>query len=308
MREDGIGSDAGRPSLTEVGGATARAFPGATCRLCGITCAPGAKFCPNCGAIQRPAATAIDSRAHASGPLPPLPPARLARDPASPPPAADPASVPHAAVEPSPRLATPRVRPAARGERLVAWSALGVLMIATVLVVQRLGDLRSAPGAAAAERTIAQLPPVETLPIPGRSEATAPGEPAPAFAPAVSPARETIAAARHAAKPAPKSKAHASRKPPTRAASRSASSARVATPDAAPLPPPARPEPILVAAAPPTPDARTRWDSMHDEITTCKSRGLLEGAVCQQRVRLRYCDGWWGRKGECPAARDDYGN
>jgi hypothetical protein len=306
MREDGFGSDAGRPSLTEVGVAGAHASFQPTCRLCGVACASGTKFCPNCGAIQRAAGPAIESRSRTSEPLPPLPPARIARSPvgaeAAP---AGASSSPHRAGD-ALRAAMPTSShpTAARGERLVAWSALGVLLIASVFVIQRLGDLRGAMTVAPV-RVAVTTTSIGPLPAPERSATSLPAGTAD-LAPGLSPARETIAAARHAAKPASRPKAHASRKPPARSAAHSRPSTQVAAVALSPVPASARPETVLVATA--SDDTRTHWEAMHDEISACSTRDFLEGVMCQQRVRIRYCEGWWGHASDCPSRRDDYGN
>lgn len=301
MREEGFGSDAGRPSLTEVGVGGARVSPDATCRLCGIACRPGTKFCPNCGAIQRPDGAAIGSRSRPAEPLPPLPAPRTAPDPVTAAPAAvDARSSPSGAAD-APHRALPR---AARGERLVAWSSLGVLLVAAVFVVLRLGDLQGGAEPAPAPVMVGAQP-SDPPPVPEPSATRLPvatAEPASGL----SPAREAIAAARHAAKPASKPKAHASRKPPARNASLPRTTPPV--PAVAPAPASAAPERVLVAAAPAVDDARSHWDEMHDEIAACSTGDFLEGVMCQQRIRIRYCEGWWGRAGDCPSRRDDYGN
>ena len=122
------------------------------------------------------------------------------------------------------------------------------------------------------------------------------------------PARETIAAARHAAKPAPKPKAIASRGTPVRTASRPRADVVVAGIEPSTPSSSTRAEVLIVATAPTRDDARTHWDEMHDEIAACSTRDFLDGVMCQQRVRIRYCEGWWGRASDCPSRRDDYGN
>jgi hypothetical protein len=63
----------------------------------------------------------------------------------------------------------------------------------------------------------------------------------------------------------------------------------------APKPPP---PPVVVArAAPPTPD---RWQMMSDALSRCASEGDSSGFICDQRVRLASCDGYWGRVAQCP--------
>ncbi len=57
-------------------------------------------------------------------------------------------------------------------------------------------------------------------------------------------------------------------------------------------PPPAAPRP-----APPPPD---RWQQLSDALAQCEREGGLSGFICDQRVRLDACEGWWGRVAQCP--------
>ena len=71
------------------------------------------------------------------------------------------------------------------------------------------------------------------------------------------------------------------------------------------------PTPIVVASMDPRDLAdNARWRHMRDEVAACAGQAYLVDAVlCDQRVRLRYCDEWWGRASECPSGRQaDYGN
>lgn len=296
MREEGFGSDAGRPSLTEVGAGGAYASF-AACRLCGIACAPGTTFCPNCGAIQRPGGVAIAPRASVVEPL--SPPPHPKATPATTGPRVSPspiASAPSGAARPEPSYAT---APAAtRGERLVAWSALGVLVVAAVFVAHRLDDLSTAPASAPVAVAVREPVPARR-PAPDRPAAY-PRIVASDGVPSLAPARDAIAAARHATKPAPKPRTYASRKPAPRAMP--ATDVAAAMPDAAP------PEPVLIATAQAIADPRTHWDEMRDAIAACSTGDFLEGVICQQRVRIRYCVGWWGQSVDCPSRRDEYGN
>ena len=59
-----------------------------------------------------------------------------------------------------------------------------------------------------------------------------------------------------------------------------------------PIPPP--------AAAPPAPPPPDRWQAMSDALTRCANEGGLSGFICDQRVRLASCEGYWGRVAQCP--------
>jgi len=235
---------------------------------------------------------AIAPRARAAEPLspPPLPDATPATAGSHVSPSAL-ASAPSGAAGAAPSYASTPA--AARGERLVAWSALGVLAIAAVFVVHRLDELTKWP---------ANAPAVVAFREPAAARRPAPDRPvaypriiASDGVPGLAPARDAIAAARHATKPAPKPRTYASRKPAPRIVP-------AAAPDTA------EPEPVLVAMSQPIADPRTHWDEMHDAIAACSTGDFLEGVICEQRVRIRYCVGWWGQAVDCPSRRDEYGN
>jgi len=61
-----------------------------------------------------------------------------------------------------------------------------------------------------------------------------------------------------------------------------------------PAPPPT---PAPIPRAPPPPD---RWQTMSDALARCASEGGFSGFICDQRVRLASCDGYWGRVAQCP--------
>jgi predicted component of type VI protein secretion system len=176
-----------------------------------------------------------------------------------------------------------------RGERLVALSALAVLAIAAVFFVERIGGLRSAPPPLAPALELASPPMNDASPVP----------PVPAAVPLAptSEATRPAKAARLASRP-PFTPVATTRKPE-----------RVAQATRA-LPEPAT-APIVVASIDPRDIAdNTRWQHMRDEVAACAGQGhLFDAVLCDQRVRLRYCDDWWGRASECPSGRQaDYGN
>ena len=62
--------------------------------------------------------------------------------------------------------------------------------------------------------------------------------------------------------------------------------------------PPAMPDVRLPAAEAPAPD---RWQVMADQVARCGRDGFFAGVICEQRVRLKYCDGYWGVAAQCPS-------
>jgi hypothetical protein len=69
-------------------------------------------------------------------------------------------------------------------------------------------------------------------------------------------------------------------------------------------------EPEKVAAAPapalPPPPVPDRWQNMRDAQAQCDREGLLSGLICGQRVRMQYCDGYWGKVAQCQGANVPY--
>ena len=66
--------------------------------------------------------------------------------------------------------------------------------------------------------------------------------------------------------------------------------------------PPPEPERIAAAPAPPPPPVTDRWQNMRDALTQCDREGILGGLICGQRVRVQYCEGYWGKVAQCPGA------
>jgi hypothetical protein len=61
---------------------------------------------------------------------------------------------------------------------------------------------------------------------------------------------------------------------------------------------PALPPPVPAPReAPPPPD---RWQQMSDALARCDREGGFSGFICDQRVRLDSCEGWWGKVPQCP--------
>lgn len=57
------------------------------------------------------------------------------------------------------------------------------------------------------------------------------------------------------------------------------------------------------ALPPPVPD---RWQNMRDAQAQCDREGLIGGLICGQRVRMQYCDGYWGKVAQCQGANVPY--
>jgi hypothetical protein len=69
-------------------------------------------------------------------------------------------------------------------------------------------------------------------------------------------------------------------------------------------------EPAKIAAvpvpAPPPPPVPDRWQNMRDAQAKCDREGLIGGLICGQKVRMQYCDGYWGKVAQCQGANVPY--
>ena len=89
------------------------------------------------------------------------------------------------------------------------------------------------------------------------------------------------------------------------AAGRPATTKRGTAPKAA-APPPETPAEVEIVRVPPSEPAPVPkpvpradpWQQMNEAIGRCPA-GFL-GVVCEQRVRLQYCEGQWGKVPQCP--------
>lgn len=302
MRVGGRGTDAGRQSLTGVGGAGARAGRAEACATCGAYFGPADGECPSCGrgrgafrsvrrrpgaahaahppTVARPTGPGSPDAASPSGATPVV--STLPRGPEDVPPTPSTAAAggrPHEPASP--------VRDATWGERFIAWSALAVLAIAAVFFVQRVGELPAGHGRD--EVPVAVRPAAPAAPLARATPAASGGaEIAPATDDLASePVRATSPRRGHRAPPVPVASV---RKPPRAAEPRPAPPVPAAD-ERAPLPQP------------------SRWDRMREEIALCGPDGFLSRMVCELEVRTRYCSGFWGSADECPSGRTaDYGN
>ena len=39
---------------------------------------------------------------------------------------------------------------------------------------------------------------------------------------------------------------------------------------------------------------------MAEGIARCGGENFFAGVICEQKVRLQYCEGYWGRVAQCP--------
>ena len=66
--------------------------------------------------------------------------------------------------------------------------------------------------------------------------------------------------------------------------------------------PPLIAEPIAPAPAPELrpPPRVDPWQQMADAVARCSREGFFARVICEQKVRLQYCEGHWGQVAQCP--------
>ncbi|MFO1314652.1 MAG: hypothetical protein U1F58_03530 [Burkholderiales bacterium] len=259
-----------------------------TCTICGLPAPRGARLCTPCrAALKRAAQHTVQDYPHYRAPVP------RAHAPRP-----EPLVVGHAD-----RTAARRTRRerADAGRRVVlAAAALAALAGVAYLGQPQWDDAED--GTAGGERHAGDhRPPSATRP--STDDAHDPPL-APMASPATVPA--TATAGPPGAHPAPT--AGSLPRKPARAVPAPRRTDQPATP--APAYPPldafgaiaeaprAPPPPAAAPRATPPPD---RWERMTDALAQCEREGGLSGFLCDQRVRIDACDGYWGRVPQCPA-------
>ena len=288
------------------------------CAICGNDNQAGTRFCVHCGAaLVAPAGTSPQNTIAAAGAiLSPKKPAAAGLS-GSEPTATIPPYTPRAApppeqrrvaapsVEPAPPIPAYNADPKRAGLIVVVIAAVGVLAAAAyvgfkVMSNRGAGDVL----------TRIETPPSNTVPSPrtsGTNEAPPAPEPPKAVeapsAPPASPVETRPATPEHPIAPPappPKAEAKATRASPSGQASRQQTSPSAGTPPSAPAA-----QPPVHAAAPAAPAAapvQDRWAQFAEELHRCQGEAFLSRVVCDQRVRLHYCDGYWGKVPQCPGA------
>jgi hypothetical protein len=300
------------------------------CTICGTESKVDARFCSGCGAtliLPKTDETMLDLRtAMYRRPVivPAAPPAPAATSVASPnPPVGNTAAGP-------PPAATARATPkpgTGTGARVLVLIAVGIVGYFVYQVATTLGPSwiaafsetsappvksaeppRSPPpatGKGVAEPTPSEVASPAPLPPmrPAMSEAAPPAALAPKVTAPPAPVAPKKSSAPSGAKPASPGKSAAAA--PRRTAPKAPLTSPPTSPDPEPLPLPA---PVTAAApapqpqpAPPQPD---RWQEMSDALARCGQESFIGRVVCEQRVRFRYCDGYWGRVAQCPDAQN----
>jgi len=152
-----------------------------------------------------------------------------------------------------------------------------------------------APGGATTDTAPAPTPSTEPASAPAPEAKPGDAEPARATSSGPTPAPAVEPPARSAGKASP------GRAAQPRPGSPKGSEPAVTQPAATPAPAPNPPRSTTAAPATRAAPAADRWAQMQEELTRCTREDFIARVVCDQRVRLRYCNGYWGAVSQCPA-------
>ena len=260
------------------------------CTICGKAALPGAMLCAPCkAALKRARYVTVQEDLRRTSVIDVRRQPRRARSSAPKPEQAPITPVPIAGR-----------RKSHDGRRRVA----GALVIAVVVGGAGYWGLRELSARTHIDAEARQLPAAGVAAARGNESAAAP-LPLPASAPTLIP---TSVPAQAQAAP----QAAAATKPPaapvvkrTVLASRSTFATTNGDPPEAVAPPP---EPVKIAAVTPPPPRPVpdQWQNMRDALAACDREGGLGGLICGQKVRIQYCDGYWGKVAQCPGSITTY--
>jgi len=301
------------------------------CAICGKDNQAGTRFCVHCGAaltIPPPGASQQSTIATAGAVLgPKQPPSSSAAPSVSAPatatvplytprsanamPPADTRSIPPN-VQSSPAVPAYDADPKKAGMVVVVIGVVGLLAVVGYLGYKFFGgpsDMKdtltriesapssqsaSAPAPAGSSATPQAVTAAAPKPAEGKSAPPAADEPRPSAARAEEPKAPSS--------PPPQSESKAATKGSASTQGRPSVAPAVTPPSASAAAPQVAAHPVAPArsvAAAPSPVV-DRWAQFTEELHRCQSEGFLSRVVCDQRVRIRFCDGYWGKVPQCP--------
>ena len=300
-----------------------------TCAICGKENQAGTRFCVHCGAaLAAPRGGSQQSTIETAGAIlapksarpvmpppsatstatipPYVPPEVSSPPPASPPPPrAQETGFVSPPAEPAPPVPAYNADPKKAGWLVIAIAVAGLAIVGGYFAYRMVssgGDVKDTLARMETPPPAVTKPPAQPAETPPFAVAEAP-KPAPetppptpeSKVPAVLETPPPVAAV------PPKSEAKTPRPPSDKTSSRQAAPPPATTPPpiaAAPAPSP--PRPSQASAAPTAAPVADRWTQFAEELHRCERETFLSRVVCDQRVRLRYCDGYWGKVAQCP--------
>ncbi len=264
-----------------------------SCQICGRRSAPGAKLCVDCRAARKRAFDATITQplmAMAGAGTVSRTLARLRRAEASPEAKARRAArkAKAAAESAAPPVVAPPAAGKSAGSRSLLWVLLSIGVVLAAIAGWYLPSRAPAtPGTEADSFATPSAPPQAGVESP-RSEPVETAPPAATLPPLPTIVeRELVPHAAAVGRPATPKRVAPAPKP----AAQPEAPAEV---EIVRAPPP--------ALAPPAPQPAPRadpWQQMSEAIGRCPD-GFLGHVVCEQRIRLQYCEGHWGQVPQCP--------
>jgi hypothetical protein len=266
-----------------------------SCQICGRRSAPGAKLCPDCRAARKRAYDATITQpllAMAGAGTVSRTLSRLRRSDSSPEAkarrAARKAKAAADAASPSASVSQTAAAPPRFSRTVVLWAFLAVSVVVAAIAGWHLPTRAPEVDAGASSSAIPAVPP---QPAPDAESARI--GPPPTSPPAALPPLPTIVERELV----PYSPAGGKPVAPRRA---SPAPKVVAQPPEAPAEVEIVKEPPAPApAAPAAPVRVDPWQQMSEAIGRCPA-GFLGRVVCEQKIRLQYCEGQWGKVPQCP--------
>jgi len=263
-----------------------------SCQICGRSSAPGAKLCPDCRAARKRAFDATITQpllAMAGAGTVSRTLSRLRRSDSSPEAKARRAArKAKAGNDAAPPAAVAQAVAPSGVSRSILWALLAIGVVVAAIAGWHLPT--RAPDASDAGASSSATPAVPSPPAADAESARI--NPPPASAPAPLPPLPAIVE-RELVPHAP-------------AAVKSAPSKRATPAPKVVIPPPEAPAAVEIvkpqpAPPPPAPKPQVRsdpWQQMSEAIARCPAE-FLGRLVCEQRVRLQYCEGQWGKVPQC---------
>jgi S-DNA-T family DNA segregation ATPase FtsK/SpoIIIE len=311
-----------------------------TCASCGRQVATGARYCIHCGAEQsvptpiaavaaasiarRPGREAANA-AHADPAQASAPGAAAdSHDGALPPFAIN--GVAHAANSDQPTRPAYADTPRRRGLAVAVVAGLVAVAIVAAVAWRMSGEPHSVMTANAPDEAGPKHAPAQAAAPPPERPAASTATASPAAAPEAPPATTAETTPPEAAQPAPSTAStsptgtdvpveikplppHSStpsrpvhRAQPPKPPPAATATAQAPEPPSEPVMPKVvqAPTPVHRTAAPTAARAVDRWQRLDDELSRCTREDFITRVICGQRVRFRYCDGYWGKVPQCP--------
>jgi hypothetical protein len=65
------------------------------------------------------------------------------------------------------------------------------------------------------------------------------------------------------------------------------------------------PATVALAPGPPPIESPDRWKELANAVAKCGEAGFFAGTICEQKVRIQYCEGAWEKVPQCSRPQRD---